>query len=385
MRKWALRAAILLALAAAIVALRFTAFAPEPIPVLAVAAAAGLVEEAVTNSRAGTVRARRRAKISPEIGGQVAALPFAEGSSVQAGDLVLQLVDRSQRAQLDLSREEAAAARAELDRACLTAEHAEREAARLRRLAAEDIIPSDLLDAADSEGRAAAAVCEAARAGVARAQAAIRLAETELEKTRLSTPFAGVVAEITTEVGEWVTPSPPALPVPPVVDILDPRSIYISAPMDEVDAARLRSGLPARVSVDSHRDQRFAGTVARVAPYVLDVEEQNRTVEIEVALADAQFAATLLPGTSADVEVILESRPQVLRIPTAALMQDNRVLVVEGDRLAERKLTIGLRNWDYVEVRDGLAAGDQVVTSLDREEVKARARVEVVEELPEGS
>jgi HlyD family secretion protein len=193
----------------------------------------------------------------------------------------------------------------------------------------------------------------------------------------LRAPFDAVVAEVGIEVGEWTTPSPPALPVPPVIDLVDPTSIYVTAPMDEVDAGRIRAGQPVRVTVDSHPGESFAGEVERVAPYVLDVEAQNRTVEIEVELADAELAASLLPGTSADVEVVLDAREGVLRIPTAALLSGEKALALEDGGLVSRSLEIGLRNWDVTEVRSGLAEGEQVVVSLDRAEVKAGARATV--------
>jgi HlyD family secretion protein len=198
----------------------------------------------------------------------------------------------------------------------------------------------------------------------------------------LRAPFDGVVAELSIEVGEWTTPSPPVIQVPAVIDVIDTSSIYVSAPMDEVDAARLRPGLPARVAIDSHPGRHFPGHVVRVSAYVLDVEEQNRTVEIEVELDDVAFAATLLPGTSADVEVILEARDAVLRVPTGALLSGDKVLVVEGGRLVERAVETGLRNWDLTETRSGLAEGDMVVVSLDRAEVKGGARVTVERERP---
>jgi HlyD family secretion protein len=219
------------------------------------------------------------------------------------------------------------------------------------------------------------AACEAARATAKRAAAAVWVAETELGTTVLRAPFGAVVAEISIEVGEWTTPSPPALPVPPVIDLLDTDSIFVSAPMDEVDSARIAVGQPARVTVDSHRGKTFFGTVVKTAVYVLDVEAQNRTVEIEVELDDEQFASTLLPGTSADVEVILQAREDVLRVPTVALIEGSRVLLVEDGRLTERPLETGLKNWNYTEVRSGLEAGDQVVVSLDRPEVQAGAEV----------
>jgi HlyD family secretion protein len=110
---------------------------------------------------------------------------------------------------------------------------------------------------------------------------------------------------------------------------------------------------------------------------VLDVEEQNRTVEIEVELDDQAFAATLLPGTSADVEAVLDARDAVLRVPTSALLSGDKVLVVERGRLVERRVEAGLRNWDVTEVRGGLEDGAEVVVSLDRADVKAGARAVV--------
>ena len=183
------------------------------------------------------------------------------------------------------------------------------------------------------------------------------------------------LGEVDVEVGEWITPSPPLLPVPAAIDLIDPKSLYVSAPMDEVDSAEIHAGQVADVSVDSHPGQHFPGHVVRVAPYVLDVESQNRTVEIEVELDDASVSSQLLPGTSADVEVVLDTHDGVLRVPTPALLEGDRVLVANDGRLSERKVEIGLKNWDYTEVKNGLSEGEDVVTTLDRADVVAGARV----------
>jgi len=203
------------------------------------------------------------------------------------------------------------------------------------------------------------------------------VAQRQLEYMTLRAPFDGVIAELQIEVGEWSTPSPPVIQVPSVIDVIDTSSIYVSAPMDEVDSARLKPGQPARVAVDAYPNKRFPGRVVRVGKYVLDVEEQNRTVEIEVELDDAAFAATLLPGTSADVEVILDTHENVLRMPSAALLSGDKVLRLDGSTIDERPVQVGLKNWDVTEITSGLTEGDRVVTSLDRSEVKAGARVTV--------
>ena len=131
-------------------------------------------------------------------------------------------------------------------------------------------------------------------------------------------------------------------------------------------SARIRLDQVVKVTVDSHRGAELEGKVVRLAPYVMDYQEQNRTVEIEVELTDDTFAATLLPGTSADVEVILDRRQDVPRIPTNSLFEGNQILVLEGDRLRAVDIEVGLRNWDFCEIRSGVEEGDRVVTSLDR-------------------
>jgi HlyD family secretion protein len=352
--------------------------APERVPVRVVAVERGLVEEIATNSRAGTVEARRRAKISPDQGGRVAELPRRRGDRVRAGEVLLRLDDSLERGQVAVGDREHAAARAERERACLAGELARRELERNRELARQQIIAHDLLDRLESAAREAEAACAAARAGEQRAGAALELARTALGKRTVTAPFDGILAELSTEVGEWVTPAPPAVPVPPVLDLVDPESIHLALPMDEVDAARLSPGLPVRATVDSHPGATFAGRVARVAPYVLDLEAQNRTVEIEVELDDVALAARLLPGTSADVEVILERRDGVPRLPTASILAGDRILVVVGDRLEARAIERGLSNWEWTEVRGGAAEGERAVAAVDDKRIRAGARVEIV-------
>jgi len=375
-------ALVLVALGVVIALLRLTVFAPDPVTVQVATVTRGRVEQMVTNSRAGTVKARRRAKLSPQEGGRVIALPKRKGDRVRAGDVLMELDASVARARLALAEREREASAADQTRACLAADRAERELARNRGLAKQRIVSTDLLDQVESAARTAGAACEAARAAERRAQAAIEVARRQLDYMTLRAPFDGVIAELAVEVGEWSTPSPPVIQVPAVIDVIDPSSIYVSAPMDEVDAARLRTGLLVRVGVDSHPGERFAGHVVRVGAYVLDIEEQNRTVEIDVELDDPAVAATLLPGTSADAEVILATRDDVLRIPTAALLSGGKALVLQGRTLVERAVRVGLGNWDATEITAGLADGERVVVSLDRPEVKAGARVAVA---PEGA
>jgi HlyD family secretion protein len=364
----------LLIVVAAAGVLRWTVFRPAAVEVAVAPVTVGEVEETVTNSRAGTVKARRRARLSPQTGGRVTRLPFPKGAAVPAGALVLKLDDSVQSAQLQLAREDVRTAVAQAQQACLAAQLAEKEWTRGEALRADGINSQQVLDTLESERDRSRAGCRAARAAEQQARAGQRVAQAQLDLTELRAPFAGVIADCSTEVGEWITPSPPGVPIPPVLDLLDPSSIYVSAPIDEVDSLRVRVGQAVRVQVDSRPGEHLPGTVARVAPYVLDVLEQNRTVEVEVDFADAAVAASLLPGTSADVEVILSHREGVLRIPSSAVAEGGKVLVLRDGKLVEQAIVAGLRNWQFTQVREGLREGEMVVTSRDSTAVKPGAR-----------
>src|SRR5437867_8566523 len=151
MRRWTRRLLAVAVLAALAVALKLTLFRTDPVPITVFKSARGRVEETVTNSKAGSIKSRLRASLSPEIGGKVESLPARKGDSVRAGDVLLRLADRDLRAQVALQERSVEAARAAEKAACLQEEQAERVLRRQRDLAAEKIISQDLLDRAQSD------------------------------------------------------------------------------------------------------------------------------------------------------------------------------------------------------------------------------------------
>jgi HlyD family secretion protein len=374
---WLRRLAIALAILATFAILRFTTFAPDPISVRVVKVERGLVESTVTNSKAGTLKSRLRSRISPEIGGRVVEILHREGSLVNQGDVLIRLESTKLAAQLELAKSAVELSEAKQHEACLTRDHALRELKRSRKLAQQKILSEDMLDQLQVNYESSEALCLAAGAEQRKARATQQSAESDLAKVEIRAPFTGVVAEVATELGEWVTPSPPLLVSPPVVDLIDTHSLYVSAPMDEVDSGRIRLEQLAKITIDSRRDESFSGVVVRIAPYVLDTEAQNRTVEVEIEFDPPEQSQGMLPGTSADAELILETRPNSLRIPTSALIEGRRVLVFNDGLLEERDIETGLRNWDFTEIRSGLTEGELIVSSLDRKEVKADVRAEI--------
>jgi HlyD family secretion protein len=344
---------------------------PEPVEVVAEAVQRGMVEKTVANTRAGTVEACLRAFPTPSVGGQIAELAVREGQMVEKGELLLELWNDDIEAEVALARSERDAAVSSARAACLQAEVAEREAERLVKLQKKGVASEDQTDRVVTESKAAQAQCQAARANVEVSTSRVGVTEAKLARTRLTAPFSGIVAEVTGEVSQYVTPSPPGIATPPIVDLIGLDCFYVTAPIDEVDAPGIAPGMPARITLDAYGDRAFEGRVRRVAPYVQALEKQARTVDVEVEFVREQDRERLLAGYSADVEVILEVRSDTLRIPTEAVVDNDRVYVLTADgAIDEREVKTGVANWDFTEVLEGVEADELIVTSVDREGVE---------------
>ena len=292
----------------------------------------------------GEVQATDEAELAFRVSGELVEMLATRGSQVKQGDLL---------ARLDAADFQAAADQAQ----------AEYDLAKSQFQRTAELVKRKLVSQAEHDQKNA--VMRVRQSGLTRA-------ENNLDYTRLIAPFDGIVAEINGELNEYTTPSPPGIPTPPAVDLIDNSCFYVAAPIDEVDAPKVKVAQPARVNLDAFDEQRFPGVVRRVAAYVLDKEKQARTVEIEVEFSNKKDIEQLLAGYSADVEIILDVRERTLRIPTEAVLEGDRVFVFDasGGVLQERKIETGISNWDHTEILKGIEAGELIVTSVDRDGVE---------------
>ena len=340
----------------------------------------GLVENSVSNTRAGTVEACQRSKLSLPIGGQIAELYVDEGEEVSEGQLLMSLWNDDRRAQVEQAKATAISVVKEQQSICIGTASDLHESQRLTALLEKKLVSSERADLALAKSNSSAAACEAAKARVGQADASVKLAEAVLAQTYLHAPFAGRVAEVTGELGEFSTPSPPGVQTPPAIDLLTDGCHYISAPIDEVDASQIAVGMPVRVTMDAFRERNFPARVRRISTYVLDLEKQARTVEVEAELDVDQQMPLLLAGYSADMEIVLDAKTSALRVPTELLVDEKFVLMVNQDNLVERReLVLGLSNWHFSEVISGVLEGDRIIGNIGSQAVVDGAEVRVVD------
>ncbi|QJT27011.1 efflux RND transporter periplasmic adaptor subunit [Aeromonas media] len=333
---------------------------PQPTPIRLVEVGRGDVLVTVVNTRAGTIKSCQRAGLSLPGGGVVAQIAVKAGDRVAKGDLLLTLWSDDIRADLSRALAQQALGKTQREERCSEAAYYEREASRLATLLAKNLTSRTLAEQAQNLADTRRYICRASRQQERVDEAQVAQVEARLSERRLLAPFAGVVAEVNSKLGEYMTPSPPGVAMPPVIDLIDDNCLYVSAPIDEVDAARLKVGQSARVLLDAIPGRDFAATVTRIAPYVKELEKQARTVEVEAVLAAPPGDVPLLIGYSADLEVEVTRATEVLRVAASSRADDGSVLRLEGERLVRVLPRWGVENWNWIEVAEGLAAGDRL-------------------------
>lgn len=374
MKGWVITGVVVLILGVGI----FLLSRPDRVEVTLATVERGAVERTVANTRAGTVEACQRSKLSLPSGGQIDQILVKEGDHVEANQLLITLWNQDRAARVTEAEAAVNSAIKESESQCVSARSDDREARRLTTLADKKLVSQEAADLALAKAEASAARCESMKARELQARASLKVAEANLALTELRAPFAGIVAEVTGKIGEYSTPSPPGVPTPPAIDLITDDCHYVSAPIDEVDASDIAINMPVRVTLDAFRDRSFPATVTRIAPYVLDLEKQARTVEIEANFVDLDKRLGLLAGYSADMEIILETRENTLRLPSELIIDSQFVLVMNSDgELEKRRIKTGLANWRYTEIVEGLGEGEKVVSNIGTTGVVEGARAAV--------
>lgn len=295
------------------------------VPVLAEPVSVERVAEEVT--AIGTLRANESVDLRPEVAGRVAEIAFAEGTVVTAGTVLVRLDDSIPRAEL-------AQAEAELDLAQATARRAQ-----------------DLY----ARGAGSAASRDQAVAALRTATAAVELARARVEKYRLVAPFDGMVGLRHVSPGAFVDVGTG------IVNLVSIDPIKLDFRVPEVFLARVREGQRITVEVDAFPGRSFAGQIIAIEPAI---DPAGRSIAIRASLPNRD--GILRPGLFARVTLTLREEPEAVMVPEAAIVPfGGRLLVMKvvDGKAQPQPVTLGLRRQGKVQVSQGLAPGDVVVTA----------------------
>lgn len=302
----------------------------EPLPVTA----AVLEPMEVPNhlSAVGSIRAVQEVLLSPEVAGRVVSINFEAGQTVEQGDLLVQLFDGPERADLSAARVSQRLARAQLDRS----EH----------LSQSGAVSKERLDER--------------RAELDQAVAMVQQLNARIEQRQIHAPFAGELGIRQINLGEYLNPGAQIA----TLTALDELFVEFSVPQQEL--AKLKAGTIVDVVSDAYPDRTFVARVNVVEP---QIDEDTRNVTVQAHMFNTDHL--LRPGMYVTASLVLPPRDGALVLPTTAIMtsaQGDSAVVIRGEDTRQGgtaeivPVVVGQRIGDHVVVTQGLMPGDVVVT-----------------------
>jgi HlyD family secretion protein len=354
------RRSVKIALVLVIGVVVYLAWPERVIEVRTIVVTKGTVEDIVSSLQAGVVKSKRQVQIRAVVVGRVEELKVKKGDRVKKNQLLLELENSTLRARLRLAKANLSAGESTLRAAVLRRDAAKRALGRTSQLAAKGAVSRQALDRVQAEFDVSQETVSTAEANLAQLKAAVDLALASLEETRIRASFDGLVTDVHVESGESLVMGAP------VVDLVDDSGITVEAAVDEADAGRIEVGMVVRVTCDAYPDEPFLGSLMWVSQVVERDLRQNRHLQVEVGLDGA--SPKLKVGMSADIEIVVQKREDVIFVPTNAVMRrgdTQQVYVLTAGRARLRTIQTGLSNWERSEVTNGLRRGESVVVSLE--------------------
>lgn len=320
---------------------------------------------------AGEIGPAEQVSVRPEVNGRISELPVDIGDRVKKGALLFALDDKDLQIELDTRKQEIASSELQLDKARLGMEQAERDYLRDKSLFEEKLVSEQVFEGSKQAWDSAVKDFELAKNSVQRSRTSLAQTEEKLTKTRVTAPFdCTVLTRPISAVGQAVSGSGGFNSGTEVMTIANLADLVILAHVNQADVTRLRNGMEVRVAIEAVTGLIVTGLVERISPQATIVNNiKGFSTRIRLKTPDERVQ----PGMTANITIPVASAANVVAVPLAAvftefnqeLQQNERfVYVVQGDKFVRRPVQIGLADYFYAEVQQGVAAGE--VVSLEK-------------------
>jgi HlyD family secretion protein len=381
----------------------------KPIPVTTDKAFRKAVTQLVTAT--GKIQPEVEVKIAPEVSGEIIAIPVKEGQEVRKGALLLKIKPDSYQAQVESQQAALNAARAASVRNRAELSKADQDYKRAQQLFAAKLLPESDRNTAQTNYEIAKAALDSSLFEIQRAEGALRQINDALSKTVIYSPADGSISSLTSRVGERVVGTVQFAGTE-VMRIANLDNMEARVNVNENDVINVHVGQEARISVDAYPDKVIRGVVREIASTATtkNAGSQEEVTNFEVKISIPDRSLHLRPGMSAtaDVEtatvanaVVVPIQSVTARIAGSNLSPEERekntaqqaardggdnkadvtnqtqekqkqrelreqlqrvVFVKDGDKVRQQKVETGIADSTYIEIKNGIKPGDEVVS-----------------------
>jgi HlyD family secretion protein len=344
-------------------------------------------------SATGKIQPKTQVKISADVSGKIKNLSVIEGQRVEKGALLVELDRERFLAAVESAEATVRSAQANATLVRHNVERAEKDFNRSEGLLAKGLESQAVYDAKKADLQVERARLDSVLDQVEQAKAALKQARDDLSKTTIYAPMTGTISELSKEQGEIALGSQFQADV--ILVIADLSEMEAQVNVDENDIVSIAAGQPAEIEVDALLDQKLKGVVYEIASSARAAgtgsSDQKTGFDIKIAISDPP--ATLRPGMTASADIITKSNDSALSVPLQsvavrtidqlATKGQNRqetekryqadadgfveiVFCIDKGKAVARQVKTGIQSDDFIEILDGLAEGDEVVTGSYR-------------------
>src|SRR4051812_4952865 len=326
---------------------------------------------------AGEIGPAEQVSVRPEINGKIAELPVDIGDRVKKGQLLCRLDDTDLQSERESQLSQMAGSKLQIEEATLKVEKTEREFKRNKQLLDGQLVAEEIFDNAKTENQLAKNQVEIARNSLDRADKALKIIEDKLAKTRIEAPFDCTVLTRPVSLGQTVSGSAGFNSGTEILSIANLNDMIITAHINQADVTRMKNGQPVDVQVESVPGLRMKGVVERIAPQAVI---KNGIKGFSARISIKELDPRIRPGMTSILSIPVASVENALSVPLSAVFVEKgeRFVYVKGSEKFERRIVqIGISDYSFAKVQQGLQEGD-LVARKPPPDVKAEAPVKPV-------
>jgi HlyD family secretion protein len=381
----------------------------KPIPITTDKAFRKSVTQLVTAT--GKIQPEVEVKIAPEVSGEIVEIPVKEGQSVHKGQLLLRIKPDQYQAQVESQQAALNGSRSSIVRNQAELEKAETDFNRAKSLYEKGLMSASDWKTAQTQFNVAKAALESSRFEVQRAEGALRQINDALSKTAIYAPSDGSISSLTSRVGERVVGTVQFAGTE-VMRIANLDDMEAQVNVNENDIVNVHVGDTARISVDAYPDRKIRGVVREIASTAVtkNAGSQEEVTNFEVKISIPDHSVQLRPGMSATADIETATVQDAVVVPIQAVTvrstdselspeererqtaqqqardkDDNRadvtnemqekqkareqreklqrvVFIKQGDKVKMQKVSTGIADATYIEIKEGVRPGDEVVS-----------------------
>ncbi|MDB5754302.1 MAG: efflux transporter periplasmic adaptor subunit [Massilia sp.] len=339
------------------------ALAPAPVKLDTVTVQRGEIQQTVDAS--GKLQLYKYVDVSTQMAGQVKDVLVAVGDSVKAGAMVVEITPTVQPTKVESIRAQMARLQAELSDQRAQLDYAELQFKRQTQLKEQNATREDAFESSRMGVSSANARVDSILAQIRQVEANLKIDEESRQHAQVLAPISGTVVSLNAHPGQLVGPGQPGAPL---LRIADQTKMTVQARVAEIDVTRLRRGMTATFTTPGYPGQQWSGKLRQIMPIPADgTGEQGKETFYNVLFEVNNPDQQLMSGMSTQVRFLVAQAQDAVLLPVRALGTPDAdglysANVLDAQRnISPRKLKIGLRNNQQVQVLSGLAVGDQVV------------------------